>query len=75
LEVAAGSERPEVIEIDLSAVTTADELQRLLLDWLGFPGWYGCNWNAFWDAITSLVVVALSLTPAWGETTVETRVT
>lgn len=57
LEVAAGSERPEVIEIDLSAVTTSDELQRLLMDRLGFPGWYGCNWNAFWDAITGLVAM------------------
>lgn len=22
---------------------------------LDFPSWYGCNWNAFWDAITGLV--------------------
>ncbi len=50
-------ERPEVVEIDLSAVATADELQLLLMDRLGFPGWYGCNWNAFWDAITGLVAM------------------
>lgn len=48
-------ERQEVVEIDLSAVSTADELQLLLMDRLDFPGWYGCNWNAFWDAITGLV--------------------
>ena len=50
-------ERLEVIEIDLSAVTTADELQLLLMASLDFPGWYGCNWNAFWDAITGLVAM------------------
>lgn len=22
---------------------------------LGFPNWYGRNWDAFWDAITGLV--------------------
>jgi ribonuclease inhibitor len=47
--------RREVVEIDLSAVTTPDELQLLLLRSLDFPDWYGCNWNAFWDAITGLV--------------------
>lgn len=50
-------ERLAVVEIDLSAVSTADELQLLLMDRLGFPGWYGCNWNAFWDAITGLVAM------------------
>jgi RNAse (barnase) inhibitor barstar len=50
-------ERPEVVEIDLTGVNTADELQSLLMDRLGFPGWYGCNWNAFWDAITGLVAM------------------
>lgn len=48
-------ERPEVLEIDLSPVSTADELQSILTDRLGFPGWYGCNRNAFWDAITGLI--------------------
>ncbi|QEL18310.1 barstar family protein [Limnoglobus roseus] len=43
------------VEIDLSAVNTADELQSLLMRSLDFPGWYGRNWNAFWDAITGLV--------------------
>jgi len=50
-------ERREVVEINLSHVTTADELQLLLMRSLDFPGWYGCNWNAFWDAITGLVVM------------------
>lgn len=48
-------ERPDLVEIDLANARTASELQVLLRDSLGFPGWYGCNWNAFWDAITGLV--------------------
>jgi ribonuclease inhibitor len=51
------NERREVVEIDLSAVTTPGELQLLLMESLDFPGWYGCNWNAFWDAITGLVAM------------------
>ena len=47
--------RRDLVVIDLSAVTTFDDLQRLLMETLDFPGWYGCNWNAFWDAITGLV--------------------
>jgi ribonuclease inhibitor len=48
-------ERTELVEIDLANARTASELQTLLRDSLDFPGWYGCNWNAFWDAITGLV--------------------
>lgn len=48
-------ERPGLIVLDLSSVATPEELQVLLRDSLGFPGWYGRNWNAFWDAITALV--------------------
>lgn len=48
-------ERQDLVVLDLSGVATAEELQVLLRDALGFPGWYGRNWNAFWDAITALV--------------------
>ncbi|GGP22043.1 barstar family protein [Silvimonas iriomotensis] len=48
-------ERPQSIEIDLASVTTPEELQVVLAEALSFPGWYGHNWNAFWDAITGLV--------------------
>lgn len=41
--------------IDLSQVTSTAELHLVLRDALGFPYWYGCNWDAFWDAITGLV--------------------
>jgi ribonuclease inhibitor len=47
--------RQNLIEIDLRDITTSKDLQLLLMDALDFPGWYGCNWNAFWDAITGLV--------------------
>ena len=48
-------ERREVVEIDLFTVTTSRELHLLLLQALGFPSWYGCNWDALWDSITGLV--------------------
>jgi ribonuclease inhibitor len=44
-----------LIILDLSSVTTSEGLQMLLEDALGFPGWYGRNWDAFWDAIAALV--------------------
>ena len=47
--------RAEVVEIDLHMVTSAEELHSLLKGSLNFPGWYGGNWDAFWDAITGLV--------------------
>jgi RNAse (barnase) inhibitor barstar len=47
--------RKECVAIDLSSVLSTEELHALLLDALGFPGWYGRNWHAFWDAITGLV--------------------
>ncbi|MES2126880.1 MAG: barstar family protein [Pseudomonadota bacterium] len=43
------------VSIDLGAATDADMLHHLLMEALKFPGWYGCNWDAFWDAITGLV--------------------
>ncbi|MCB9072861.1 MAG: barstar family protein [Bdellovibrionaceae bacterium] len=43
------------IEIDLSGVSTSIALHKLLSCKLGFPSFYGNNWDAFWDAITGLV--------------------
>ncbi|SFU34913.1 MULTISPECIES: barstar family protein [Pseudomonas] len=53
--------RLQVVKIDLSEVTSSDELHSILKDELGFPGWYGCNWDAFWDAITALVEMPIHL--------------
>lgn len=47
--------RQDLVVLDLSSVETSEGLQVLLRDALGFPGWYGRNWSAFWDAITALV--------------------
>jgi RNAse (barnase) inhibitor barstar len=47
--------RTPVIRIELGNVTSAQQLHALLMESLNFPGWYGRNWNAFWDAITALV--------------------
>jgi ribonuclease inhibitor len=43
------------VTIDLRDVDSSLELQQRLMASLDFPGWYGKNWNAFWDAITGLV--------------------
>ena len=47
--------REKHITIDLTNITESKELQFLLMERLNFPGWYGCNWDAFWDGITGLV--------------------
>jgi len=37
--------------VDLSSVHTADEFHTILAEALGFPVYYGQNWDAFWDII------------------------
>ena len=41
--------------INLSQTTSIQELHQLFKEQLGFPDFYGMNWDAFWDAITGLV--------------------
>ena len=53
--------RVQTVTIDLSEVTSSAELHALLRESLGFPDWYGCNLDAFWDAITGLVEMPLKL--------------
>ena len=43
------------VNINFSAITTKDELQKLLMNKLNFPEFYGMNRDAFWDSITGLV--------------------
>jgi ribonuclease inhibitor len=47
--------RPRLVVIPLGAVHAAGELHDALARELGFPEWYGRNWDAFWDAIIGLV--------------------
>lgn len=44
-----------MVTIDVSSVSTETELHDLLKQRLGFPYFYGGNWDAFWDAVTGLV--------------------
>jgi RNAse (barnase) inhibitor barstar len=48
-------DRIPVIEIDLTNVSSSEELHTALKEALEFPSFYGMNWDAFWDAITGLV--------------------
>ena len=43
--------RPTECEIDLTSVETRESLHELLRSSLGFPDWYGKNWDAFWDCL------------------------
>ncbi|KAA0946941.1 MULTISPECIES: barstar family protein [unclassified Pseudomonas] len=53
--------RLPVIKIDLSSIKDSQELHSTLSNVLGFPDWYGQNWDAFWDAITGLVEMPITL--------------
>ena len=54
-------ERREVVEVDLSGVSSSHELHAALAKALDFPDVYGHNWDAFWDAITGLVEMPVRL--------------
>jgi RNAse (barnase) inhibitor barstar len=47
--------RKPSIALDISGVASISDIHQFLSDALVFPGWYGNNWDAFWDAITALV--------------------
>jgi ribonuclease inhibitor len=42
-------------EIQFVGVTSPEQLHLILKEKLGFPSFYGCNWDASWDSITGLV--------------------
>jgi RNAse (barnase) inhibitor barstar len=41
------------LEVDLSQVRSAREVHAVFAAALRFPDWYGHNWDAFWDLISS----------------------
>jgi ribonuclease inhibitor len=43
--------RPSNLEINLASVNSREALHDILRDSLGFPEWYGRNWDAFWDCL------------------------
>lgn len=43
------------VVIDVRGVGTERELHGVLKQALGFPSFYGMNWDAFWDAVTGMV--------------------
>ena len=47
--------RQALVTIDLSDINSPRQLHAALASALGFPSFYGMNWDAFWDAITGLV--------------------
>ena len=47
--------RRPLVSVDVSEIGSIDHLHEVLFRALEFPGWYGRNWDAFWDAITGLV--------------------
>ena len=45
----------ELIEIDLNNIQSIEDFHRTVKLKLDFPEFYGMNWDAFWDSITSIV--------------------
>ncbi|MDH6543671.1 CPCC family cysteine-rich protein [Streptomyces sp. SPB4] len=43
------------VVIDVGSVRSERDLHEVLKRELGFPSFYGMNWDAFWDAATGLV--------------------
>lgn len=53
--------RANLVVIDVGEAGDAADLHLRLMTALGFPEWYGRNWDAFWDSITSLIDMPLHL--------------
>ncbi|MFI5532016.1 barstar family protein [Kitasatospora sp. NPDC051853] len=54
--------------VDVGSVRSERELHEVLKRELGFPAFYGMNWDAFSDAVTGLVVMPQELAfVGWGE--------
>ena len=61
------NERKPTVKIDVTNIKSSTELHLLLKDMLGFPNFYGENWDAFWDAITGLVELPMQIQfVGWG---------
>jgi len=47
--------RKAFVTVAMSETVSIDQLHEVLSEALDFPGWYGKNWDAFWDSINALV--------------------
>lgn len=56
-----GAMRKLLVTVDVSKIANIDHLHEVLYEALEYPGWYGRNWDAFWDSITGLVAMPLHL--------------
>jgi RNAse (barnase) inhibitor barstar len=45
---------PRLVVVDVSAAKTSAQLHQLLASGFSFPAFYGRNWDAFHDCITTL---------------------
>ena len=50
------------MKINLRDIDSIAQLHALFQQQLGFPDFYGQNWDAFWDSITGLVEMPNELT-------------
>ncbi|MFE2915546.1 CPCC family cysteine-rich protein [Kitasatospora indigofera] len=57
-----GPEPGRHVVIDVGQVRSERDLHAVLKRELGFPAFYGMNWDAFWDAVTGLVAMPDNLT-------------
>ncbi|SDY09582.1 barstar family protein [Hymenobacter psychrophilus] len=48
--------------LDLTGITTKAALYQLFKEQLGFEGWYGPSWDAFWDSVVAIVEMPPVLT-------------
>ena len=46
--------KKEKYMLDFTNVNCYFEIHFVIQDALGFPDYYGCNWDAFWDCLTDM---------------------
>ena len=46
-------DRPDQLTLDVSGIYDEETLHEYFFTTLGFPGYYGFNFDAFWDCITT----------------------
>lgn len=40
------------VDVNVAGIASREQLHSHLREQLGFPDYYGCNFDAFWDCIT-----------------------